>query len=749
MSHERRSHEKGDFTRRLSRATDIGVGEKFDPLPEEYKPGSTRARFEELVSTYRSTHDSQGRALSMLDGVDQKRASFLQLVSMVKNGELPPTSQITGMINQMDFDKMRKYATTFQGKKVIDNMENSTQAGVRAFEEINGEENAQVVVKSLDNARKKSLDDRKKLASKAKKSSKESKPLVTSAGKDFLVLANGISTSSAFRKAATDLTSLINATIQNKAPKEEGAQPLVDRVRNLVVEVRQNANVQKSLRSLESLYTTTYSKGIGAARDVRDQAAGHPATEDLNVAREHTQDIFQRLGNGYDLGPMIGALGALATLYRDNENVGQIVDEIKDFGSWAMNVEEEKLTSDEFETRSQEILDKGRNILTDKDRENIDTLSKETEGYMAAVQANPVLVEYKDAMVGLVHSIAGDNLNAEERQEHYRALRQDVLANLPVLMQSIRYVPVPRVSGMNKQLEFAADNIVLDLKRFIPEHMSFDYHSEVYPRASLLKDKKAMRSRMGYQGEQFFYLTITGVNCVAKRVAFYLKKKKGMPRLAEKGIADLIVGGRGMDIHIRTRKLHESEKPRVAATDTKASASSGDPTGGSGSGSSSTQEIRDGKVAGAETKPRAMRQLEIVDVKVKLHDLDIRVHENKHNISSTLGILLMKPVAKKLLARTMAKAMTDYLIEGDKIMAKYGGTAQGVIVGHGKKAMASAKSSAQKGVKAGKSKYQSMKSKSGKAKDKAESAADSVAAKHEQQLQQEQRRDSLVEEQGY
>ncbi|KAJ2218162.1 hypothetical protein H4R99_008370, partial [Coemansia sp. RSA 1722] len=223
-----RSHEKGDFTRRLSRATDIGVGE-FEPLTEEFKPDSTRARFEELVTTYRGTHDSRGRALSMLDGVDEKKASFLQLVSMIKNGEIPPTAQIAHVINQMNFDRMREYTTTFQGKKVVDNMEKSTQAGMKAFEEINGEENTQVIVKSLDNARKASADDRKKLANKAKKSTKQSKSLATNAGKDFLVLANGISTSSAFRKAMADLASLINATIQNKPVKQEDSQPLIDR----------------------------------------------------------------------------------------------------------------------------------------------------------------------------------------------------------------------------------------------------------------------------------------------------------------------------------------------------------------------------------------------------------------------------------------------------------------------------------------------------------------------------------------
>ncbi|KAJ2842449.1 hypothetical protein J3B02_005573, partial [Coemansia erecta] len=403
------THEKGGFTRRLSRATDIGVGE-FEPLNEEFKPDSTRARFEELAATYRNTHDSRGRALSMLDGVDEKRASFLQLVSMIKDGQLPPTAQIASIINRMDFDRMREHATTFQGKKVIDNMEKSTQSGMKAFEEINGEENAQTIVKSLDNARRASADDRKKLAGKAKMSTEQSKGIATNAGKEFLVLANGISTSSSFRKAIGDLTSLINATIQNKPANEENSQPLIDRVRDLVIEVRQDAGVQKSLRSLSSLFTSTYARGVNATRNARDKASDHPATQDLHIAREHTKDMFRRLGNGYNLGPMLDALSALAVLYRDNENVEQLVDDIKQFGDWAMNVDEDKLTSDEFEARGQAILDKGRNVLTERDRENIDILSTETNGYLTAVQTNPVLVEYKDSMAGLVHSIAGDKL---------------------------------------------------------------------------------------------------------------------------------------------------------------------------------------------------------------------------------------------------------------------------------------------------------------------------------------------------
>ncbi|KAJ2389605.1 hypothetical protein GGI23_005799, partial [Coemansia sp. RSA 2559] len=58
---------KDAFNRRNSEPTDISPGDAFSPLKDEFKPTSTRARFEELVSTYRNTQDVRGRALGGFD----------------------------------------------------------------------------------------------------------------------------------------------------------------------------------------------------------------------------------------------------------------------------------------------------------------------------------------------------------------------------------------------------------------------------------------------------------------------------------------------------------------------------------------------------------------------------------------------------------------------------------------------------------------------------------------------------------
>ncbi|KAJ2442073.1 hypothetical protein GGF42_007084 [Coemansia sp. RSA 2424] len=719
------------LTKRKSGAADISPGDAFSPLREEYKPDSTRARFEELAQTYRETHSDQGRVLGKLDDAVQKRESLIQLITMVKGGQLPPTNEIVDLVHKMDFDRMRGHATTFQGKKVIDNLENTTAASVRAFEEINGEDNVQAIVYDLNNMRVKTKDDRKKLAQKSKQTTEESKSIASSAGKDFLVLAGGVGTSAAFRKAVTDLGNLISATVQNKQPKDEDTAPLTDRVRDLVVEVRADRNVQRSLASLSSLFTTTYNKSTSAAKDARDKAKDYVATEDAKDARDHTRDIFTRLGNGYDLTAMFAAISAIGVMYRDNENFGKLADDTKEFGRWAMNVDADKLTSDEFETRSREILERGRHILTEQDSEHFATVSSESKEFMKAVQANPVLVDYKDSMAGLAHSVVGHtDMTGEERREHYRALRQDVMANLPVLMQAIRYVPIPRVAGMNDQLEFAADNIVLDLKHFVPEHISFDSHSEVYPRAAMLKEDKAKRSQQGFRAEQFFYVTITGVNCVAKKVAFYVKKKKGIPRVAEKGIADLVMDGRGMDITMRLRKLHESETPRVPLP-AKASEKESLPTSAKAAGKKSS--LKQPKKGAAQM--RTERMFDIADIKVKLHSLDIRVHENKHAISSKLGLALMMPVAKRLIAKRLAQSLAEYMVSGDRLLSRYSGTAESLVIGSSKRAMSSAVGAVKQGTQKGKTQIGKLKSQTKEKADKAKDKTQDVAEKAKDKTQ--------------
>ncbi|KAJ2845691.1 hypothetical protein IWW36_004680, partial [Coemansia brasiliensis] len=124
--------EKSDYTRRESLSSDFSPGDDFGPLDEHFKPGSTRARFEELASTYRSSNDKNGRMLSRFDEMMQKKASLVNIIRMAKGGELPPTYQIVENIHKINFDAMREHATTFQGKKIIDKLETATNSGAKA-----------------------------------------------------------------------------------------------------------------------------------------------------------------------------------------------------------------------------------------------------------------------------------------------------------------------------------------------------------------------------------------------------------------------------------------------------------------------------------------------------------------------------------------------------------------------------------------------------------------------------------------
>ncbi|KAJ2827356.1 hypothetical protein IWW50_001934, partial [Coemansia erecta] len=456
-----------------------------------------------------------------------------------------------------------------------------------------------------------------------------------------------------------------------------------------------------------------------------DQFKDHPANEDLTDAKKHAKTLFTKLGNGYDITALLEAIAAIGMMSRNNTGFDELTNDARDFGRWAMDVDAQELTSDEFKTRSEALIDKCHHVLSDEERDHFKVLSSESTGYMNAVRDNPVIADYKNSMVDLAHTVTGSELSEEERREHIHALRQDIMTNLPAMIQAIRYVPLPRIAGQSKDIEFAADNIVLDLKNFVPEHMSLNSHSEIYPRAMMLKDKSAKQSDMGFHGEQFFKLQMTGIHFVAKRVAFYIKKKRGLPRVAEKGIANLIVDGHGMDISVYLRRLHGSEKPKVPIE-------------------TSAAESDKGKAAEGAATTRSKRELDIVDVKVKIHSLDVKVRELRHTISSKLALTLMKPVARKLIARSIAKSLTENLVRADELMAKYGTTAQDFVMVNTKKAMSSAKGAAKKGTKAGKEQINKAHKKGNKAADKVSDIADKSADKSADKTHR--RHDSLVDQ---
>ncbi|KAJ1938321.1 hypothetical protein EC988_007628, partial [Linderina pennispora] len=62
-----------NMSRRRSSIMDVNPGDDFSPLSETFKPSSTRAHFEELVSQYRKSDSSIGKAQGRLDTVANKK----------------------------------------------------------------------------------------------------------------------------------------------------------------------------------------------------------------------------------------------------------------------------------------------------------------------------------------------------------------------------------------------------------------------------------------------------------------------------------------------------------------------------------------------------------------------------------------------------------------------------------------------------------------------------------------------------
>ncbi|KAJ2030931.1 hypothetical protein IWW57_000947 [Coemansia sp. S610] len=118
------------------------------------------------------------------------------------------------------------------------------------------------------------------------------------------------------------------------------------------------------------------------------------------------------------------------------------------------------------------------------------------------------------------------------------------------------------------------------------------------------------------------------------------------------------------------------------------------------------------------------------------------------------------PVAKRLISKRLAQSLAEFMVQGDRMLSKYGSSAESMVVGGSRRAFSVAVGAAKQGATKSKEQLGKLKGKSKDAKEQVKDAKEEVkdAAKAvadkahdladtENKLaqQQEYRRDSLVE----
>lgn len=121
---------------------------------------------------------------------------------------------------------------------------------------------------------------------------------------------------------------------------------------------------------------------------------------------------------------------------------------------------------------------------------------------------------------------------------------------LPSLIDQVGYVPIPRIEYTDDNIDIVIENLALSGRNLFPNLVSIEAHNFVK-----FSPYDAIRDEHHHD----FTLTFGQIQADMKDVAFYFRKKSGIPKLTDSGLADVLLGGNGLTV---TAHVSSAEKDK-------------------------------------------------------------------------------------------------------------------------------------------------------------------------------------------
>ena len=129
------------------------------------------------------------------------------------------------------------------------------------------------------------------------------------------------------------------------------------------------------------------------------------------------------------------------------------------------------------------------------------------------------------------------------------------------MMESFQFIPIPRIEYSDLKVDLMFDNMILTSTDLLPRLFEVNMNNtmRMVPRGNANRSLDA--------NKHDFNMTIQGVEANIRDVDYYVKTKEGF-RFKDRGLADILINKKGMDILVKGRKSAEdSEVPSLITID--------------------------------------------------------------------------------------------------------------------------------------------------------------------------------------
>jgi len=378
---------------------------------------------------------------------------------------------------------------------------------------------------------------------------------------------------------------------------EERRDQFIYRAKKVIVECQRHKDYQESIRWLLDYLEEYASHGRTVLDHGKDSKNTLQSDDSLQLATTELRTLLERFANGMSLS-VIG--DAMRDLYDDAQKDEDLKNWFRSVDAYIRRVllEPGYALEPDCNNEANRLRESGRRFYDDRYKTHFDNLINRTGDFFRAMGDDPLNKRFGEDWARLTRNLLFDSEGSLKwKPELWMDIRKVIL---PSLIDQVGYIPIPRIEYTDDHLDVIIENLALSGRNLFPNVVSMEAHNYLK-----FSPYNAIRDEQHHE----FTLTFGQIQADMKDVAFYFRKKTGVPKLQDSGLADVLLGGHGLTI---TAHVSSAEKDKSSV-------------------------------------------FKVKDVNVKVDTLKFSIRDSKHD----LLYKTLKPLATGLVKKQLQKAIAD------------------------------------------------------------------------------------------
>ncbi|KAF8639373.1 hypothetical protein AX17_001529 [Amanita inopinata Kibby_2008] len=386
---------------------------------------------------------------------------------------------------------------------------------------------------------------------------------------------------------------------------EERRDQFIYRGKKVIIECQKHDDYQESMRWLIDFMEEYVKHGQRTAtRGAKGAKSTFISDPNLKRAIDELRTLLERFANGQSLNVIMDSIDVLIDDARRDEKLRAWFQDIDQYMRRVLLEPGYVLLNEQCNKEAERLRESGREFYDGKYKDHMDNLFSSVGTWFKAMGQDPLNARFGGDWARLAKDLLFDSEGSLAfKSELWNDVRKTIL---PQIVDKVGYVPIPRIEYTDDSLDLVVENLTLSGRNLFPNIISLEAHNFFkFSPYDAIKD----------ESHHTFTFTFGQMQADMRDVAFYFKKKTGIPKMSDSGLADVILGGNGLHATVVLVGTNRKDKSSV---------------------------------------------FRVHEVNVKVDSLKFSIRDSKHD----LLYKTLKPLATGLVKRQIQKAIADAIRTG-------------------------------------------------------------------------------------